>query len=144
MSRQTIRYSRRAAAVTHRCERALNAYVRGRDRVLERLHLGGRKADYDDQAYEFVGGPADGLRKKHYDKSLRLLWKAQANAPWLDFRDASRDERTLMDQALRAMNDEEKEARKRLSLPEYKALLDREYSYEQKEAIDRLAMHRRR
>jgi hypothetical protein len=51
-----------------------------------RLHLGGRKGDYDDIHYEFNGGAKDQIRKKHYDKSLRLLWKAEENAPWLDFR----------------------------------------------------------
>jgi hypothetical protein len=82
-----------------------------------------------------VGGASDGLRKKHYDKSLRLLWKAEKHAPWLSFADNSKVERELEEMALRSMTDEEKEARRRLSMPEFKALLNREYTQREKEAI---------
>ncbi len=124
--------------VTHlnkRIESIANALVRGVDGTKERLHLGGRGAAYDDVNYEFIGGASDVLRKKHYDKSLRLLWKAEQHAPWLDFADASKTERQLEEMALRTMTDEEKEARQRLSMPEFKELLNREYTVREKEAI---------
>src|SRR5690606_15778593 len=75
------------------------------------------------------------LRKKHYDKSLRLLWKAEDHAPFLGFRDCTAVEKQLHDMALRAMNDEERAQVSRLSTAEYKALLDREYTRREKEAI---------
>ncbi len=135
LDRPPIPYSRRAAALGQRCERAVNAWVRGRDRVLKRLHLGGRKADYDDLAYEFLGGPADTLRKKHYDKSLRLLWKAEAQAPWSSFRDCSRSERALFRQALEGMSPDEQAVCARLTDPEFRAMLRREYTLEERRAI---------
>lgn len=141
MSRQTVLgnqrvpYSRRAVAVGQRCERVLNRWVRGRDRVLGRLHLGGRKADYDDLAYEFIGGPSETLRKKHYDKSLRLLWKAEEHAPWSSFRDCSRSERGLLRQAVEGMSTEEQAACARLTDPQFRAMLRREYTLEEREAI---------
>jgi hypothetical protein len=132
---QRIAYSRRAVAVGQRCERALNRWVRGRDRILGRLHLGGRKADYDDEAYEFLGGPSNRLRKKHYDKSLRLLWKAEAHAPWSSFRDCSRSERALVRQAIEGMSSEEQAVCSQLTDPEFRAMLKREYTLEERQAI---------
>ncbi len=124
--------------VTHlnrRIEAIANRMVRRVDGTKGRLRLGGRAAAYDDANYEFIGGASDVLRKKHYDKSLRLLWKAEKHAPWLSFSDNSKAERELEEMALRSMTDEEKEARKRLSMPEFKELLNREYTVRQKEAI---------
>lgn len=118
-----------------RVERSANKLLRGLDNALSRVGLGGRKAPYDDTVYEFLGGPADTLRKKHYDKSLRLLWKAEDHAPFLGFRDCTAVEKQLHDMALRAMNDEERAQVSRLSTAEYKALLDREYTRREKEAI---------
>lgn len=130
-----VSVSPRAARANERIERGANVFVRGFDRSMKRLHLGGRKAPYDDASFEFIGGPSDALRKAHYDKSLRLLWKAEDTATFLGFRDCTEAERALMDMALRSLTDEEKAARARLNLPEYKALLDREYTRREKEAI---------
>ncbi len=132
---QEIRYSQRAVKFTRGCERVLNAWVRRRDQVLKRLRLGGRKADYDDLAYEFLGGPADRLRKKHYDKSLRLLWKAQEHAPWSSFRDCTEAEQALLRQALGSMSAEEQSAYKRIAEPEFRAMLAQEYTLEERQAI---------
>ncbi len=125
----------RALRLNETLESILNRAVRGYDRAAEALHLGGRKAPYDDARYEFLGGPGESLRKKHYDKSLRLLWKAEQRAPFLDFRDASDEEKALTRMAKDAMNDAEKQALERISLPEYRAFLDRTYTREQKQAI---------
>ncbi len=118
-----------------RVEAAANRLVRGMDRVLGRLHLGGRKAPYDDLAYEFLGGPAETMRKKHYDKSLRLLWKAEDQAPFLGFKDCTAVEKQLHEMAFRGMTDEEKAHMSRLSTREYKELLNREYTLREKQAI---------
>lgn len=116
-------------------ESALNDAVRGRDALLEKLRLGGRKARYDDVNYEFLGGPGETMRKKHYDKSLRLLWKAEDHAPYLDFHDCTEVENQLHDMAFRTMSDEEKAVVTRLSTAEFKAMLDREYTQREKQAI---------
>jgi len=116
-------------------EQWVNRVARGWDATLSRLHLGGRKGPYDDYAYEFEGGANDGLRSKHYDKSLRLLWKAEEHAPWSSFRDASSDEKALMSQALRSLTEEEKAQRKRIGSAEFRAFLNEQYTLEQKQAI---------
>lgn len=127
--------NRRAMEVNRGIERVVNVAVRGWDRALRRAGLGGRKANYDDLRYEFLGGPGSSLRTKHYDKSLRLLWKAELSAPYLGFSDASREEKVLYDLALANLGAEERRERERLSMPEYKALLDREYTPREKQAI---------
>ncbi len=130
-----VRIHPRVTRMNRGLEALANSLVRGLDGTKQRFRLGGRAAAYDDRAYEFVGGASDVLRKKHYDKSLRLLWKAEAEAPWLDFADSSKAERELEEMALRAMTDEEREARRRLTMPEFKDLLNREYTRREKEAI---------
>lgn len=121
----------RAAEYNERVERVVNSVVRSIDGLKSFAHVGGRKAAYDDAAFEFIGGASDTMRKKHYDKSLRLLWKAEVESPYLPFRDASRTERALH-QGLTA---EDRELREHLSSDEFRALLNREYTYEQKQAI---------
>ena len=130
-----IHISERTSQFNRRAEAAANWWVRRIDGAKERFRLSGRAADYDDEAFEFRGGARDSLRRKHYDKSLRLMWKAEREAPWLGFADATRAERQLEEMALHAMTDEEREQRRRLTLPEFKELLDREYTRREKEAI---------
>ncbi len=130
-----LEIDQRAVEVNQWLEYTANKLVRLRDRVLGALHLGGRKAAYDDEAYEFIGGPSDTLRRKHYDKSLRLLWKAENEAPFLPFHDANPVERNMFDLALRSLTDDERHARERLSLPEFRAFLDQTYTLRQKRAI---------
>src|SRR6476659_9525249 len=103
-----VRVSPTTTRNVRRVEAKANELLRGVDRVLGRLRLGGRKAPYDDLTYEFLGGPADTMRKKHYDKSLRLLWKAEDQAPFLGFKDCTVVEKQLHEMAFRGMNDEEK------------------------------------
>ncbi len=130
-----LEVSVRAAQVSQQIEEVLNTLVRGYDGIMAKLRLGGRKANYDDEAYEFIGGPKDNLRAKHYDKSLRLLWKAQEHTPWLPFRDCTNVERDMLDMAARSLTDEEKAARERISMPAYRAMLDAEYTQREKQAI---------
>lgn len=131
----------RAARMNSEVERVVNWLIRARDTTRERLHLGGRAAQYDDARYEFVGGPSDELRKKHYDKSLRLLWKAEAALPWSTFRDLSTAEHAALREpemrvlAERDMTNEEKQFRSRISTTDFRARLDREYTLEQKRAV---------
>ena len=127
--------NQRAADLTRKVERLTNDAIRALDAAKARVGLRGRRADYDDHAYEFVGGAKDSLRKKHYDKSLRLLWKAEQAAPWASFRDATDGERALMGMAERGMTDAEKAARSRVSSKEFRELLDREYTLAEKKAI---------
>jgi hypothetical protein len=118
-----------------RIERVANRFVRSRDRARSAIGLGGRKALYDDASYEFVGGAGERMRKRHYDKSLRLLWKAGTHAPYLDFKDCSPAEKALFEQAVEGMNAEEKGLVEQLSLPEFKSRLNAAYTPKQKQAI---------
>ncbi|MDF1565930.1 MAG: hypothetical protein P1V51_23040 [Deltaproteobacteria bacterium] len=127
--------SERATRINRGLEEATNRFLRTYDRVLGLAHLGGRKAPYDDEHYEFVGGASDTLRRKVYDKSLRLLWKAEKNAPYLSFKDASEVEKSLVASAEKSLSREESEVRAQLTLPEFKARLDAEYTPRQKQAI---------
>lgn len=135
MEIKKIAVNESAQKINESVEASLNTVVRTFDNVLGALHLGGRKADYDDSNYEFVGGANDELRKKHYDKSLRLLWKAEQHASWSTFHDLSRDEELLMKMADDALNESEKREVERIKTAEFKALLDREYTPAQKQAI---------
>ena len=130
-----VQTSKRAARVERSAERYMDQLVRSADRIKSRAGLEGRKARYDDVQYEFVGGEGEKIRKRHYDKSLRHLWKAQKEAPFLSFEDCSKAERDLFGMALRNLTEEEQAARKRIAMPEYKALLDREYTRREKQAI---------
>jgi hypothetical protein len=132
---EKLRVNERAAQINRDVERAVNRVVRNYDSVMGALGIGGRRAAYDDEAYEFIGGAKDSLRKKHYDKSLRLLWKAEHAAPWSTFKDAGEAERWLMSAAERSMTDEEKRTRAKISSTEFKELLSREYTPEQKRAL---------
>src|SRR5687767_2839035 len=118
-----------------RIEALANGAVRGVDRLLARVSLGGRKAPYDDHGYEFDGGAAESMRTKHYDKSLRLLWKAGTHAPYLGFQDETNDEKQLRTMAMRAMTEQERSTVQRIGSAEYKAMLNREYTRKEKEAV---------
>ena len=135
MEMQKLPVNPRAEKLNLEVERLANRLVRSKDEWLGRLHLGGRAAQYDDVHYEFIGGAADVLRKKHYDKSLRLLWKGEAALPWSTFRDCNPYERELIDLAEMNLTDAERAVRQRITSAEFKALLDREYTLEQKRAI---------
>ncbi len=124
-----------ATARVKTLEQRANRVVRGLDGLLARLKLGGRKAPYDDYAYEFIGGPGETMRKKHYDKSLRLLWKAEAHAPFLDFKDCTSEENQLRSMALRAMDDDERAAVQRLGSDEYRRFIKDTYTLRQREAV---------
>ncbi|KAB2898255.1 MAG: hypothetical protein F9K40_11635 [Kofleriaceae bacterium] len=127
--------NQRAVRLNHAVEQTVNRAVRARDRLRARLGLRGRAADYDDVHYEFVGGANDEMRRKHYDKSLRLLWKAEAAAPWSTFRDLGPGERAISDMAEQSLTPAEREARAHIGTPEFRELLDRTYTPRQKQAI---------
>jgi len=135
MQFEKLPVNERASRINLEVERVANRIVRGLDQWRERLHLGGRAARYDDVHYEFIGGAADELRKKHYDKSLRLLWKAENAMPWSTFKDANPYEKELVDLAEQSFSEEERAIRRRITSDEFKQLLDREYTLEQKRAI---------
>jgi hypothetical protein len=116
-------------------EEKVNRWVRRLDELLEKLHLGGRKGRYDDIHYEFMGGTNDQLRKKHYDKSLRLLWKAEEQIPWSSFKDCTRDEKMLLSLANESLKSAERSHLEKLKSKEFRAMLDREYTPEQKQAL---------
>jgi len=116
-------------------EEKVNRWVRQLDKWLEKLHLGGRKGRYDDVNYEFMGGTNDRLRKKHYDKSLRLLWKAEEHLPWSSFRDCTKEEKLLLSMANESLKDAERSQVEKIKSEEFRAMLDRAYTPEQKQAI---------
>lgn len=140
MDIEQLPFNRRAASINRSIEGATNVALRAWDAVLGRAGLGGRAALYDDVHYEFIGGPSEVLRKKHYDKSLRLLWKAEPVMPWASFRDASDVEREAHERAIfeladKNMTGDERDARTRINSDEFRALLDRSYTPEQKRAV---------
>lgn len=118
-------------------EKVLNKAVRGYDKFMGFVGLGGRKGRYDDHNFEFEGGAKDSLRLKHYDKSLRLLWKAEQHAPHTstDFKDLTKDEKAFLTQAKSSLNEHEKVELERFSTEEYKAFINANYTQEQKQAI---------
>jgi hypothetical protein len=118
-----------------RVERLANRFVRSYDDALGRLRLGGRKGAYDDHRYEFAGGAKETLRKRHYDKSLRLLWKAERHASWMDFQDCTEEERQLWAVAERSLDEAQRKELDRMNSDEFRALLDREYTPRQKQAL---------
>jgi len=127
--------NQRADLINHRVEALANRVIRAADRAKARIGLRGRAASYDDEHYEFAGGAKDELRRKHYDKSLRLLWKAEAAMPWSSFRDMSEAEHAIGDLADKSMTGAERAARKHINSDAFRALLDREYTLEEKQAI---------
>lgn len=125
----------RATKVNEVVEGLTNRWLRTRDGLRARLGLPGRAAKYDDERYEFLGGPAEEMRRKHYDKSLRLLWKAEKAAPWSTFHDMTDAERAMLDEVERELDGAHKVAHAKISSAEFRALLDRSYTLEQKRAI---------
>jgi len=130
-----VAINHKVAKANHDIERLLNVAVRNKDRILQAMGLPGRKANYDDEHYEFVGGAMDDLRKKHYDKSLRLLWKGEQHAQWSSFRDCTAEEKMLMSMADKASDDEDRKIRKKLSSKEYRDFLKATYSERERQAI---------
>lgn len=135
MAIQAFPINRSVARFHKSVEQHFNSAVRGIDKVLGKVGLGGRKAPYDDENYTFEGGERGALRKKHYDKSLRLLWKAEMNAPFLDFRDATKDEKFLAQLAEKELSPEERRERKRMSSAEFKRVLEENYTPRQQQAL---------
>ncbi len=116
-------------------EEVVNTLVRGYDTLMGTLGLGGRKGDYDDVNYEFNGGAKDELRKKHYDKSLRLLWKAEGNTPWLSFRDCTSEELALLSMAEKSLNRDELRELKRVRSEDFRRQIQEEYTQAERQAI---------
>ncbi len=116
-------------------EEKVNGWVRGLDALMEKLHLGGRKGRYDDEHFEFMGGTNDQLRKKHYDKSLRLLWKAEEQIPWSSFKDCTKEEKALLSLANDSLKTAERSHLEKMKSAEFRAMLNRAYTQEQKQAI---------
>ena len=135
MQIQTIPVNEKIVAFNQDVEKALNLGLRTMDRLKERVGLPGRKGRYDDAHYEFEGGAQEALRMKHYDKSLRLLWKAEEHADWSTFRDCTKDELMLLQMAEKNMSAEERKARKRLHSQNYREMLKKTYTPEQRQAI---------
>lgn len=132
---QRLDVNERAVAINQTIEGIANTTIRAYHGLKSRIGLRGRRADYDDMIYEFVGGAKDSLRRRHYEKSLRLLWKAEVVAPWTSCRDASAGERAIQGMAELGLSGGEKAARARLSSAAFRAMLNREYTLEQKKAL---------
>ena len=135
MKFQKLQVNENAQRVNDTLEAYVNFAVRGFDTLMGTVGLGGRAADYDDLNYEFMGGANDELRKKHYDKSLRLLWKAEKHAEWSTFNDLNKEEAMLLKMAGESLNQGEKKQLERMKSAEFKELLAREYTPAQKQAL---------
>lgn len=133
--RNKLPTNERAVRLSRKAEAVANRVVRRMDGARAKAGLGGRKAAYDDANYEFIGGAGETLRRRHYDKSLRLLWKAEAHAPWLGFEDCTREERALLQMAREAMRPDEEEALDRITQAEFRAQLKEHYSERERQAI---------
>ncbi len=134
---EKIEVGRRAAQVNRTVERIANEGLRALDRAREAVGLEGRKARYDDLHYEFIGGDRDVLRRKHYDKSLKLLWKAERHAAWSTFKDGA-DDLPLERMARESMTKAERAAGRRLASAEFRAKLAREYTLAERQALVRV------
>ena len=117
---EELRVSTKVVKANRLLESVSNNVIRTYHRLLDGIGLEGRKANYDDINYEFIGGAQDVIRKRHYDKSLRLLWKAESTMPFLDFDDCTAQERLLQTHAMSSMSEAEKKHVERLSLDEYR------------------------
>lgn len=135
MQMNALPVNEKAVAFHQETEKLLNSALRSIDRLKESVGLKGRKGRYDDANYEFEGGAQDNLRMKHYDKSLRLLWKAEEHADWSSFRDCTRDEQILMQMAEKNLSPEEKKARRKFRSQTYREFLKKTYTLEQRQAI---------
>ncbi len=135
MKFKQIPYSPTHVARNRRIEERANAVFRTFDNIMTGLGLGGRKGYYNDYAYEFEGGARDDLRKKHYDKSLRLLWKAEEHASWSSFDDCTKEEQLLLSMAEKGMTGGEKSQRRRINSEAYRKFLDKTYTPRQKQAL---------
>ena len=135
MDFNSITINTKTASRNKAVEKAAGKVIRSYDKIMGKLKLGGRKANYDDHLYEFQGGAKDQLRKKHYDKSLRLLWKAQGHLPWSSFKDSSQDEKMLLGMAKKSLSKEEKIERRRINSREFRDFLNKSYDPKQKQAI---------
>jgi len=132
---ESLPYSEKAYQINKTIERSLNHAIRGYDKIARPLGLGVRRSNYDDLNYCFEGGVGDKLRQKHYDKSLRLLWKAQQHVPFSTFKDCTKDEMLMLQMAEDSMNSAEKKELKRIRSDEYRELLNKYYTPEQKQSI---------
>ena len=128
-------YSEKASQFNRNLEERANTVLRTYDKVARPLGLGVRVSNYDDLNFAFEGGVGDALRMKHYDKSLRLLWKAEQHASFTSFKDCTKEEKLLMQLAEDNMNTAEKKELKRIRSDEYRAFLNEHYTQEQKQAI---------
>lgn len=135
MHNQKIEVNPEARRKFFRTEKKVNALLRSYDYLMGALHLGGRASNYDDHNYEFVGGAKDNLRTKHYDKSLRFLWKGQVEAPWSSFRDATRDEKELLKLAEGSLDQVEKRLVKKMRAEDFAAFLNEQYTQREKQAM---------
>lgn len=134
MKFKQIPYSPTHVARNRRLEERANTVFRTFDNIMTGIGFGGRKGYYNDYAYEFEGGARDDLRKKHYDKSLRLLWKAEEHASWSSFDDCTKEE-LLLSMAEKGMTGGEKSQRKRINSEAYRKFLDKTYTPRQKQAL---------
>lgn len=135
MKFKQIPYSPVHVARNRRIEERANTVLRTFDNIKTAIGFGGRKGTYNDYAYEFEGGARDDLRKKHYDKSLRLLWKAEEHASWSSFDDCTKEEQLLLSMAEKGMTSGEKSQRKRINSEAFRKFLDKNYTPRQKQAL---------
>ena len=135
MKLRRVRVSKTACRVNASIEEAVNTLVRSYDRVARPLGVGVRTSNYDDLNFAFEGGQGDRLRKVHYEKSLRLLWKAQQHAPHTGFRDCTSDEMAVMQLAEGALDRAEKRELARVKTEDYRKFLAQHYTKRQRQAI---------
>lgn len=135
MKFEKLKVNKKAMEMNRNIEESVNTIIRTYDNIMSTLHIGGRKADYDDVNYEFIGGANDELRKKHYDKSLKFLWKAERHASWSSFNDCTKEEQAMVDMAKSTLNDIEKGHLRKMKSDEFREFLNKTYSPSEKQAL---------
>lgn len=135
MDIRPVPFSQEACEFNATLEAVVNGLVRGYDRFARPVGMGVRCSNYDDLNFSFEGGVGDRLRKAHYDKSLRLLWKAQQHAPSTGFRDCTADELTVMQLADGALDKAERRELSRVQSESYREFLKKRYTRRQRQAI---------
>ncbi|MBI2062017.1 MAG: hypothetical protein HYT87_20070 [Nitrospirae bacterium] len=92
--------------------------------------------DYDDRAHAFRGGDMEELTRKVYEKALRKIWKAEVQAPYLGFHDATEVEKLGVDPD--AQKGETDELMERATSEDVRREFEEAFSPEQREAVCKL------
>lgn len=93
MTKRKTRIDSALRIATHLGVRAARSYRKSESWLRRRAEARSVTA-YDDRTARFVGSETEPLDVSSFERSLRLLWKAELEAPYLGIHDASKSERS--------------------------------------------------